>query len=156
LDRLCDEEGPGRLLALAPARRRPRGAVCLVSGWLAALTKTGNQIVVADMKIRLIVASLVCLAVPAYAQGTVKPNPEPSAEKKAATMRHNQEIVAKTPGAEGVFIAREDGVKHVQSGLVCPPFPNVSLSQTNVFPSAQKGESVSCDYSRADKTGAVV
>lgn len=101
------------------------------------------------------IAGLV-LATSAHGQGTIKPSPEPSPEEQAATMRHNQEIVAKTPGAEGVFIVREDGVRHVQSGLVCPPFPNVSLSQTNVFPSAQKGESVSCDYSRTDKTGAVV
>lgn len=71
-------------------------------------------------------------------------------------MRHNQEIVAKTPGAEGVFAVREDGVRHVQSGLICTPFPNVSLTQTNIFPSAGKGESVSCDYSRTDKTGVVV
>jgi len=101
-------------------------------------------------------AALTCLTVGAYGQGTIEPNPAPSAEEKAATMRHNQEIVAKTPGAEGVFVVREDGVRHLQSGLICPPFPNVSLSQTNVFPSAQKGESVSCDYSRTDKTGAVV
>ncbi len=104
---------------------------------------------------RIAIAGLL-LATSAHAQGTIKPRPEPSPEEKAATMRHNQEIVAKTPGAEGVFIVREDGVRHLQSGLVCPPFPNVSLSQTNVFASAQKGESVSCDYSRTDKTGTVV
>lgn len=100
--------------------------------------------------------ALTCLAGNAYGQGTIEPNPAPSAEERAATLRHNQEIVAKTPGADGVFVAREDGVKHLQSGLICPPFPNVTLSQTNVFSSAQKGESVSCDYSRTDKTGAVV
>jgi hypothetical protein len=108
------------------------------------------------MKIPPLIGALACFTVAAYAQGTIEPSPAPSAEEKAAMMRHNQEIVAKTAGAEGVFIVREDGVKHLQSGLICPPFPNVSLSRTNIFPSTQKGESVSCDYSRTDKTGVVV
>lgn len=101
---------------------------------------------------------LAAFAGPVWAQdakGSSTPRPAPSADEKAAVMRHGQEIVAKTPGAEGVFIAREDGVKHLQSGLICPPFPNVILSQTNVFPSAHKGDAVSCDYSRTGKNGVV-
>ena len=101
--------------------------------------------------------ALACLTVGAHAQGAIEPSPAPSAEEKAATLRHNQEVLAKAPGANDVFIAREDGLKHLQSGLICPPFPNVSLSQTNIFPSTPlRGESVSCDYSRTDKAGAVV
>jgi hypothetical protein len=105
------------------------------------------------MKIPLSMVALACLTVGAHAQGRIETSPAPSADDKAALMRHYQEVVAKTPGAEGVFVVREDGVKHVQSGLICPPFPNVALSQIKVFPSAQKGESVSCDYTRTGKAG---
>lgn len=58
------------------------------------------------------------------------------------------EILAKTPEAEGIFVAMDGGAaRHVQSGLICPlSFPNVNLWHLTAF--ATDGTDVGCDYGR--------
>jgi hypothetical protein len=79
---------------------------------------------------------------PAWAQATQRTVPETNAE-----------IVARSPGALGVFKAEADGrVVHVQSGFHCPAaLASMSLWHAEVF--AANGSDVGCDYGRADATG---
>jgi len=83
--------------------------------------------------------------------------PSPSASQNeawvadAATIAHIRDIVAHSDGADGVFVVNDDGsVKHIQSGMVCPPkFPNVAFWHAEVFSSSLgKGMDVGCDYGR--------
>ena len=68
----------------------------------------------------------------------------------------NQEIVASTPEADGVFVVQENGsIRHVQSGMVCGArYPSYEFWHTEVFSSgAGKGTDVGCDYGRSGKDG---
>jgi hypothetical protein len=93
------------------------------------------------------------LAMPAL--GQVPAAAPPSADQVTATRTHNQEIVARVPEAADVFVVGDDGtIKHLQSGLVCPSsFPSAEFYHALVFPSAEKGGDVGCDYRRADERG---
>ncbi len=58
------------------------------------------------------------------------------------------EILAKTPGAQGIFVTADAGAaRHVQSGLICPlSFPTVNLWHLTAF--TVDGTDVGCDYGR--------
>jgi hypothetical protein len=77
----------------------------------------------------------------------------------AATIAQVRDIVAKTQGADGVFVVQDDGkIRHVQSGLICrAKYPNVSFWHAFVYPSnAGQGTDVGCDYGRNDSDGKAV
>ena len=104
------------------------------------------------MKAGLIAMAALFLASSAEAQPSA-PAEQP-AQQQVDVLR-NKGIVASTPGADGVLEVHDDGtIKHLQSGLVCPAsFPNVRLFGTRVYPSAEKGADIGCDYIRADPSG---
>src|SRR5208282_3014342 len=71
---------------------------------------------------------------------------------------HNAQVVAQTPGAATVFAVQENGdVVHIQSGLRCPAaFKNVAFWRVEIFPSAETGGDVGCDYGRSAGDGHAV
>jgi hypothetical protein len=80
----------------------------------------------------------------------------PSPEDLAAAKVHNQDIVSRASGIDGVFVLQDDGtIKHLQSGMICPGyFQNVQLWHLEVFKSdAGAGADVGCDYGRNDAGG---
>lgn len=82
--------------------------------------------------------------------------PNPAWIADAATIAHIRSIVANTAGTDGVFVVGDDGsIRHVQSGLVCPPkFPNVDFWHSQIFSSPLgKGMDIGCDYGRAGPNG---
>jgi hypothetical protein len=75
------------------------------------------------------------------------------------TIAHIRDLVAHAVGTDGVFIVNDDGsVRHIQSGLLCPPkFPNVDFWHAEVFSSSLgKGTDVGCDYGRGNPNGKAV
>ena len=99
--------------------------------------------------------SFVC----AHAEDTSASKPNEAWVADAATIAHIRDIVGHSDGADGVFVVGDDGsVKHVQSGLICPPkFPNVDFWHAEVFSSPLgKGMDVGCDYGRGDPNGKAV
>lgn len=106
------------------------------------------------MKAGWIAIAGLFLATSARSQIPVTPLPLP-AEQRAAALKHNQEILANTAGADGVFTVQDDGaIMHLQSGLVCPAsFPNVALFHLLIYQSGEKGSDVGCDYIRPDDLG---
>jgi len=70
----------------------------------------------------------------------------------------NADIVAKTPGADGVFGVEDNGdIRHVQSGLRCPAaFPTVAFSHAEIFSPPGLGTDMGCDYAREDAQGHAV
>lgn len=105
------------------------------------------------MKACFIMLAVALFAVPAWGQLPLAQPETP--ELRAAAKQVTEKLVAETPGGSEVFSVGEDGsVRHLQSGMVCPAaFPNVGFSRLVIFPSAEKGLDVACDYIRGNANG---
>jgi hypothetical protein len=101
--------------------------------------------------------TVIALTGAAAAWGEESPPPEkPAPQTTAALKSHNQDIVAGTPEADGIFVVQDDGsIKHVQSGMVCGArYPSFEFWHVEVSSSgADKGSDVGCDYGRNGKDG---
>lgn len=89
------------------------------------------------MRILTLPACLVLTAA-AFAAHAETPNPAPTVAQ----------LMARTPEANGIFTAADDGTAHhIQSGLICPAsFPNLNIWHLEIF--AADGTDVGCDYGR--------
>jgi hypothetical protein len=108
------------------------------------------------MKIFSVAAAIFAVSLSAAIAQDAHAPPKPTPEEIAGLKATNQEIVARSPDTDGVFVVQDDGtIKHLQSGLVCPAqYSNVTFFSALVFPSAAgKGLDVGCDYRRANDRG---
>jgi len=106
---------------------------------------------------RILLASILFISAgPCALADDAKAPAKDTPEEISATKAHNEDIVARSPGADGVFVVQGDGtIKHVQSGMECPAkLPNVQFWHAEVFKSpAGKGVDVGCDYGRNGADG---
>ena len=102
----------------------------------------------------LMAVSPLCAFADAAAVQPSAPNPAWVASPEA--IARIRAIVANTKGTDGIFTVGDDGsVRHVQSGLLCPPkFPNVDFWHPEIFDSALgPGMDIGCDYGRNGPDG---
>jgi hypothetical protein len=104
-----------------------------------------------EKSIRAIVTALTLTLFAATSHAEPAP---PTSQEIAAFKAHNEDIVARSPHADGVFVVQGDGtIKHVQSGMVCAAnFTNVNFWHSEVFDDG-KGLDVGCDYGRNGADG---